>query len=232
MAPRREPTIFERYDGESPVATELRRLYHNARRGVDGRENRTVLLTSSNRGEGKSTIASYLAMTVAQFPSKKVLLVDADLRRPRAHRIFGVNNPLGLKDCLAEGIDPMTAVKRTPVENLHVVTAGERVEQPGRLFQSERLAEVVDKLAFYHDLVVVDSAPVLPVSDTLFLCPVIDAVLLVVLAGVTPREVVHRTRAVLDDSGARVAGVVLNNASRVLPYYYDYRYYQSEAGGE
>ena len=222
-------TIFEYFDSESPVATELRRLYHNAKKGPDGRQQKSFLITSANRGEGKSTIASWLAVTIAQFPRKRVLIVDADLRRPRAHRIFGLENAVGFKDCLEGAVDPMEVVKRTEQENLSVITAGERTANPGKLFGSETLREVLGKLAFYHDVVIVDSAPVLAVSDTLFLCSEIETVLMVVMAGVTPRQVVVRARNILLDSNAHVGGVVLNNASRVLPYYYDYEYYGSEA---
>jgi capsular exopolysaccharide synthesis family protein len=220
-----DKTIFDVYDGESPVATELRRLYHNAKRDDDGRHYKSFLVTSSNRGEGKSTISSWLSVTIAQFPTKKVLHVDADLRRPRVHSNFGLQNSVGLKDCLADNVDPMDVVKKTPIPNLNIITAGDRTPQPGKLFESEHLKEVLNKLEFYYDIVIVDSAPVLAVSDTLFLCSEIEAVMLVVLAGVTPREVVQRTKNVLDDSRANVAGVILNNATQVLPYYYDYKYY-------
>jgi capsular exopolysaccharide synthesis family protein len=221
-------TIFESYDGESPIATELRRLYHNAKRSEDGRQYKSFLVTSSTRGEGKSTISSWLAVTIAQFPTKRVLHIDADLRRPRAHTIYGLENAVGLKDCLANHVDPMDVVKKTPLPNLNVITAGERTSQPGKLFESEHLKEVLNKLEFYYDIVIVDSAPVLAVSDTLFLCTEIEAVLLVVLAGVTPREVVRRTQDVLEDSDANLVGVVLNNVAQVLPYYYDYKYYGHE----
>ena len=225
MAPKPDDTIFSYYDGESPIATELRRLYHNAKKRDDGRQNRSFLITSSNRGEGKSTIASWLAVTIAQFPKKKVLLVDADLRRPRAHQLFGLKNAVGMKDCLSAEIDPMEVVKKTEMPNLNVVTAGKMTASPGKLFESETLKEVLNKFTFYYDIVIVDSAPVLAVSDTLFLCSEIECVLLVLLAGVTPREVVKRAHNILQDSRATISGVVLNNASQVLPYYYDYKYY-------
>ncbi len=228
MKTARHQNIFDTYDGESPISTELRRLYHNAKRDESQRHYKSFLVTSSTRGEGKSTISSWLSMTIAQFPSKKVLHVDADLRRPRAHDIFGVKNAVGLKDCLASNVDPMDVVKKTPMANLSVITAGERTDQPGKLFESEHLKEVLSKLEFYFDIVIVDSAPVLAVSDTLFLCSEIEAIMLVVLAGVTPREVVQRTKNILDDSHANLVGVVLNNVSQVLPYYYDYKYYGYE----
>jgi len=225
MSTEKNQTILDLYDGESPIATELRRLYHNAKRGEDGRHYKSFLVTSSTRGEGKSTISSWLSMTIAQFPSKKVLHVDADIRRARGHSIFGLENRLGLKDCLADNIDPMEVVKKTPIPNLNVITAGDRAPQTGKLFESEHLREVLSKVEFYYDVVIVDSAPVLAVSDTLFLCSAVEAVILVVLAGVTPREVVRRTQDVLHDSHANLVGAVLNNAAQVLPYYYDYKYY-------
>ncbi len=220
-------TIYSYYESESPLATELRRLYHNARTPADGMSPKSFMITSSNRGEGKSTITATLAMTIAQFPKKKVLLIDSDMRRPRIHEIFGIELRSGLRECLESSIDPMTVVQDSRLANLQILTAGAPSSTPGQLFESEALQEMIKKVTFYYDVVLVDTAPVLAVSDTLFLCSVIDEVLLVVLAGVTPREVVTRARNVLLDSNARLGGVVLNNASRALPYYYDNRYYSS-----
>jgi capsular exopolysaccharide synthesis family protein len=156
------------------------------------------------------------------------VIIDADLRRPRIHQVFGLDCDDGLKECLESSIDPMKVVKSTELPNLQVITAGGRSQTPGKLFESEVLSEVLRKVSFYYDVILVDSAPVLAVSDTLFLCSEIDSVMLVVLAGVTPREVVIRARNVLLDSNAQIGGVVLNNASGVLPYYYDYKYYSYE----
>lgn len=225
---QKHQTIFDNYESESPIATELRRLYHNARKSVNGVPPTSFLVTSSNRGEGKSMIASNLAVTIAGFPKKKIVIIDADLRRPRIHQVFGLNCNDGLKECLESSIDPMKVVKSTELPNLQVITAGSRSNTPGKLFESEVLSEMLKKVSFYYDVVIVDSAPVLAVSDTLFLCSEIDAVMFVVLAGVTPREVATRSRNVLLDSNAYIAGVVLNNASGVLPYYYDYKYYSHE----
>lgn len=220
-------TVFEQYEVESPIATELRRLYNNIRRLSDGSPLKSVLLTSSTRNEGKSTITAYLAVTIAQFPRKKVLVVDADLRRPKMHTMFGLDEEQGLSECLVDPIDPMKLVKKTHMPNLDVITCGTKHEAPSRLFESERLAEVLNKIQFYYDVVLVDSAPVIPVSDTLFLCPEIEWVLFVVLTGVTPRDVVLRARTILADAKANVAGVVVNNVTQVLPHSYDYDYYES-----
>ena len=220
--------IFSTYDSEAPIATELRRLYHNAKSASQDGRLKSLLITSSNRGEGKSTTTSYLGLTIAQFPRKKILIVDADFRLPRIHSMFGVRNDYGLHECLKDNVDPMKVVTKTQLENLHVITAGGRTRSPSRLFESEQLSDVLAKLTFYYDMVLVDSAPVLAVSDTMFLCSVVDAVLFVVMAGVTPKEVAIRAKNQLVDSGANILGAIVNNAAEILPYYYDSKYYQYE----
>ena len=217
--------IFSRYNVESPIATELRRLYSNLKRQSKAHNFKSFLITSSRRGEGKSTIASYLAVTIAQFSQRKVLIVDADLRRPRIHSIFGLKNTGGLLECLTGAEEPLAAIKKTELENLDVITAGGATQEPSRFFESELLSELFDKVKFYYDIVLIDSAPVLAVSDTLFLGVESDAVLLVCLAGVTPRDVVVRARDTLLDANMNLIGILVNNVSEVLPYYYDYKYY-------
>ncbi len=225
METARELSIFGNYDSESPIATELRRLYNNVKAKCVEKPSRSFLLTSSVRGEGKSTITSYLAVTIAQFPQTKVLVVDADLRRPRMHSVFGVPEEEGLIDCLGHGVDPLRVVKKTELGNLDVISTGGRTESPSKLFESEMLSEFFAKVRFYYDIVLVDSAPVLAVSDTLFLSREIEGVLFVVLAGVTPAQVVMRAKESLIDARANLVGVVVNNVSEVLPFYYDYKYY-------
>lgn len=218
-------SIFESYESESPMSTELRRLYHNIMSKNDEAPNKSVLITSSERGEGKSTITSHLALTIAQYPKNKVLVIDADLRRPRMHHLFGVDNHYGLMECLRESKDPMSVIRETRLENLKIITSGGRTNSPAQLFESEGLTEFFNKVKFYFDYVLVDSAPILAVSDILFLCSKVDSILFVVKAGSTPRQVVLRAKNILMDSQARIAGVVINNAAEVLPFYYDYKYY-------
>ena len=100
MHGKTEASIYDTFDQESPIATEMRRLYSNIRHTQGKGEKRSFLVTSANRGEGKSTVASHLALTVARFRNKKSLIVDADLRRPRLHQIFNVPKNPGLLECL------------------------------------------------------------------------------------------------------------------------------------
>jgi capsular exopolysaccharide synthesis family protein len=215
------------------MATEMRRLYSNVSH-LHGKPNmRSFLITSANRGEGKSTISSHLALTVARFKGKKSLIVDADLRKPRLHHIFNVRREPGLLECLEGRIDPLEAVKDTPVDNLKVIPAGAWIASPGHLFEGNILSEIFKKIRFYYDIVIVDSAPVIPTSDPMLISSEVDGVILVLLAGKTPRKVAGRARDILLDANANLLGVVVNNLSEVLPYYYDYKYYgyreQSEA---
>jgi len=218
-------TIYDLFDQESPMATEMRRLYSNIRHLHGKPDMRSFLITSSDRGEGKSTISSHLALTVARFKGKKSLIVDADLRRPRLHEIFGVPRAPGLLECLEGKLDPLDAVKDTPVENLKVIPAGARVASPAHLFEGDILSDIFKKLRFYFDIVIVDSAPIIPVSDPMLISSEVDGVILVLLAGKTPRTVATRARDILLDANANLLGVVVNNLSEVLPYYYDYKYY-------
>jgi capsular exopolysaccharide synthesis family protein len=218
-------TIYEIFDQESPIATEMRRLYSNIRH-IDGRSpKRSFLITSADRGEGKSTVASHLALTVARFRGKKSLVVDADLRKPKLHQIFDVPKEPGLFECLNGEIDPLDAVKDTPIENLKVIPAGRRVKSPAHLFEGDIMTEIFEKIKFYYDIVIVDSAPIVPVSDPMLISSVVDGVILVLLAGRTPRSVAMRAKNILLDANANLLGVVVNNMSEVLPYYYDYKYY-------
>ncbi len=225
MDKEQKQTIYEIFDQESPIATEMRRLYSNIRH-VDGLSpKRSFLVTSTDRGEGKSTVASHLALTVARFRGKKSLVVDADLRRPKLHEIFEVPKEPGLSECLKGEIDPLDAVKDTPIENLKVIPAGSWVRSPAHLFEGDIMTEIFEKIKFYYDIVIVDSAPVIPVSDPMLISSVIDGVILVLLAGRTPRNVSLRAKNILLDANANLLGVVVNNMSEVLPYYYDHRYY-------
>lgn len=223
--PKTELDILSTYEAESPLATELRRIYQNMSAVKQGRKHKSFMVTSAMRGEGKSTVTSNLAVTIAQYPSRKVLVIDCDLRRPRVHKIFGVPNSPGTFECLNESVDPLEVVRKTKLPNLDVIPGGGPTTGASQLFESGALSPFFEKAKFYYDIVLVDSPPVLAVSDTLFLCPEVEAVLYVLLAGVTAREVILRATQVLRDSEANIIGAIVNNAPEILPYYYDYKYY-------
>jgi receptor protein-tyrosine kinase len=121
------------------------------------------------------------------------------------------------------GLGPKDTIKRTPLEKLDLITAGVFEGPPAEVFNAEAMGRLVDQMKYYYDLVLVDSAPVLPVSDPMLLAPKVDGALLVVRAGSTQREIVQRAVDIIGHQ--KVIGVVMNDVDSSLPYYYDYGYY-------
>ena len=216
--------ITECFHLESPLATEYRRLLQNLRR-IDARsELKSVLLTSSVVGEGKSTISSLLAITAAR-KGQRTVLVDCDIRRPALHRLFRLERARGLVEVLGEGVSYKDVVKKTSLENLDIITAGKVTAHPSELFNTASIDALVRELKFYYDLLIMDSPPVLPVSDPMMLAQSVDGVILVIKAGETAREIVLRSVEIMRSNRTNILGVVLNNARNRLPYYYDYSHY-------
>jgi capsular exopolysaccharide synthesis family protein len=225
MSPKPRKLIFDLYDPESPVGTEFRRLLHNITRATKGKERKSFLTTSAMLSEGKSTVSAYLALTSAAYKSHKTVLVDCDLRRPSIHRLFGLPLEGGVTDVIDGKLSAEEAFKGTKVENLWVLTAGTLKKNPTELFESQGVKKVVEQLKFYFELVFVDCAPIIPVSDPVELAPELDGVLLVIKAGTTQSEVILRAADIVQKADAEIVGVVLNNMNSVLPYFYNHSYY-------
>lgn len=220
--------LLEYYDMESPYATEFRRLLHNLNHRAAKDSAKTILITSAMLAEGKSTVASFLAMTAARMKQRRTLLVDCDLRRPTLHQLFGVPREKGLVEILTQNARVKDVIKKTDSEHLDILTAGRAVEQPTEVFDSGAIHKLLQEVRFYYDLILVDCAPVLPVSDPMLLAAEMDGVLLVVRAGSTQREVVKRAVVLLQNNRTNFMGIVLNNMSNILPYYYRESYYGYE----
>jgi capsular exopolysaccharide synthesis family protein len=225
MAKRRN-NITKTYDPESPFATEFRRLLYNMTKSKQLPDNsKAFLVTSASTGEGKSTISAFLGMTAALHRPRKTLLIDADLRRPVLHEMFGVEQKGGLSNVILDNAKIEDCVKKTDIDNLDLLTSGEQQKNPTELFDSPVLQTFVESARFYYELIIIDSAPVIPVSDPLILGGEVDGICLVIKAGETQQEVVTRAVSLIEQSGARLLGVVLNNVKHALPYYYNHKYY-------
>jgi len=224
----RTPTISSWYDEESLLSTEFRRLYSKLRHLNPGKQIRNLLITSAALGEGKSTTAALLAVTISKYRDTNTLLIDCDLRRPSVHKLFGLKKDNGFSD-VALKKQPLKAVlKETFIPKLKVLTSGDLKNSPAEIFNLPNLKDLFAECKFYFDTILVDSAPTIPVSDTLILSSEMDGALMVIKAGKTPREIVKRAADLMRDAGINILGVVLNNAENVLPYYYNCRndYYQ------
>jgi capsular exopolysaccharide synthesis family protein len=170
---------------------------------------RTLAVTSTNAAEGKTLVASSLAVSMAAA-GRRVLLVDADLRRPQQHRIFEVPKTPGLSNVLAGQVKVSDAVLQTATPGLFILPAGEVLEGASDLLESERLKRLVGGFGEHFDLVILDSPPVLAVADASIVGNAVSAVLFVVAAGQTSRDVALLALDRLASVQAYVAGVVLN----------------------
>jgi succinoglycan biosynthesis transport protein ExoP len=213
----------------SPVSEAFRVLRTNIRFSSVDRPIRTLLVTSAGPTEGKSTTAANLAAVMAQA-GLKAIVVDADLRRPRLHRVFGIHPRGGLTGSLLEG-SMDGRLQPSQVEGLAVLPAGERPPNPSELLGSRRLRELLGLLTQHVDMVVIDSPPVLPVTDAAVLAQSVDGVLLVVDAGETRRGIAQHAVESLRQVGANVIGVVLNRVPTGKGgYYYYYQDYYGDGG--
>jgi len=175
--------------------------------------------------EGKSTVCSFLSLTAVRHKGMKTLLIDCDLRRPVIHKFFAMERAPGPSGILSRGLGMEDCIRKTAVETLDVITAGEATPHPAEVLDVEAIGRLVDEMKFYYDLILVHTAPLLPVSDPVLLAPKMYGIVLVVKAGATQHEVVSRAVDIIDTSRDKVLGVVLNNMNNSLTYYYDYSYY-------
>ena len=191
---------------------------------VDGQV-KSIMVTSSGSGEGKSTTAANLAIVMAQT-GQRVILVDADLRRPVQHRLFELPNSKGLTMALLDlNAPPKEHLQATSVPGLQIMTSGAIPPNPAELLGSQRQADLLADLEKEADLIILDSPPVLTVADALVLAPRVSGVLLVVEVGSTRRGAVQKAVDTLLHADARVLGVALNRLTLRRSAYY-YHYYQ------
>lgn len=201
----------------------LRTNLHFIGRGGDFK---VLTVTSATSGEGKTTTAANLAVALAR-EGKKVIVVSCDLRKPRLHRFFGLENETGVSSILVGDTNPSEAIQRPQIPNLRVLASGPPPPNPAELLASERFDELLAMLRGSVDFVVVDTAPVLAVTDTLVIAPKTDGVLIVTDAGTTTRGAAVHTREQLEQVGANIVGGILNNLRRSRATYYPYYYYES-----
>ncbi len=194
---------------------------------------RTILITSPAMGEGKSTVASNLAITIASA-SQKVVLVDADLRRPQQHVLFGIDHKIkGLSSFLADKMTLEEAIEPTGIENLSILTCGPTVSNPAEIINSDNFTRLVRRLADEYDRVIIDSPPVIAVADAQILAGLCDATILVVRAQTSTRRVSLQAHNTLASVSARILGVVVNDVPLKgdrYGYYGGYGYYYGEHG--
>ncbi len=206
----------------SHLTESFRRLKAMIRSLEADRKLRTVTFTSAGKGEGKSTVALNLAIAMCQDFDTRVAIVDADLRRPRVHRLLGITPRRGLSDILSGESVPEDVMITNSVPRLTIIPGGRSSKTPAELLASPRMRQFVEELKSRFDFVIFDTPPVLTVSDAIVLGPMTDGVIMVIQAGKARKNLVARAVELLHNS--RILGFVLNRGDLVLSHY-GYRYY-------
>jgi polysaccharide biosynthesis transport protein len=203
----------------SPVTEAYRTLRTNILLSRAGQPPKVTLMTSALSVEGKTVTTVNTAALFASM-GMKVVLVDADLRRPRCHELLLSKNVVGMTEVLTGQIEIAEATQKTPIDNLFLISAGTIPPNPAELIGSKSMRQTLDGLRTQFDFVFIDSAPVMIVSDSLFIAAIADGTVVLVDSSTTPRTMVTETCSRLGRVGAKVLGVVLNQVDTKQPGYY------------
>src|SRR4029079_10573871 len=219
------PELLLHVTGRSALAEAYRQLRTSVLLSTAGRAPKTLLVTSSLPGEGKTTTAVNTAVNLAQTGAQ-VVIIDADMRRPRLQSIFDLRGQLGLSSILSADVseaEMLAMVSRNETTGVNILTSGPIPPNPAELLGSDQMRRLVEVLQKHFMHVVIDSPPVSSFTDGVLLATLVDGVLLVVHGGKSSRHIVRRSRQLLMDVGAKIFGVVLNNVAVQSHDYYYYR---------
>lgn len=209
---------------KSPISEAYRTLRTNVQfTGVDS-ETKKIMITSSGPREGKSTTAANLAVSIAQS-GKSVLLIDADMRNPTQHKLFGLSNEEGLSVSLVQDQDFQAYIKETAVPGVSLLSGGPIPPNPAELVGSKRMKRLIEVLSEQFDVVLIDTPPIIAVTDAAIIAQEVDGVILVLASGEVNKEFAKRAKAHLDKVGAKILGAVLNKADMKTSEYHYYYYY-------
>jgi capsular exopolysaccharide synthesis family protein len=209
--PTTPSTLVALSDPQSAAAEAFRTVRTNIQFAGLDRTLQLLTVTSAGIDEGKSQVAANLAITMAQA-EQRVVLVDCDLRRPALHTLFGLNNDVGITTMLLASEGTPAPLQQTSVPGLQLLASGPLPPRPADILGSRRLGEILHALRAVADVIIIDTPPVLAVTDAVVLAPRVDGVILVLRAGHTRREPAKQARAVLEKSKANIVGIVLNDA--------------------
>lgn len=223
-----EVTLIANTDAKSPVSEAYRTIRTNIKfSNIAGQELKTIMLTSATPNEGKSTTVSNLAVVMAQA-GHSVVLCDCDFRNPTQHKIFGLHNK-GLSNCVATGSNVMDIIQQTSVPNLYVLTSGPVAPNPSELLASQNMVDILEELKQHFDYVLIDTPPIMPVTDAAVVSAKVDGTILVIASGAVSPSVAVEAKTRLEQAGAHLLGVVLNKvdvgANSHYGYGYGYYYY-------
>ncbi|HFC12066.1 MAG TPA: polysaccharide biosynthesis tyrosine autokinase [Anaerolineae bacterium] len=208
-------------DPRSPVSEAYRKLRTNLSFYSLDDPIKTLVVTSAEPNEGKSTTVANLAVTMAQA-GNKTIVVDCDLRKPSLHTLFDLPNDKGFTDLMLSDADELPLQKIAAVDNLFVLTSGEIPPNPADILGSKKVTGIIERLVNSADIVLFDAPPVIAVTDAVVLGTKVDGVLLVLQAGKSRRDHAERAKQLLEQAKVRIVGATLTNAPKddaVSSYY-------------
>ncbi len=189
---------------------------------------KTILVTSATEGEGKTIVATNLALGFAMLNEMKTVCIDSDMYHPALHHIFNLNKSPGLSEILINKCSFDSVLTESNIKNLNVITSGKSSASTSMLLGSNKMGEIIQHLKGIFDIILFDTAPVVSSSDPLVLCPYVDGVILVIEADKTQREVVQRAKTSIEFTQTKILGVVLNKKEYILPHYIYERLYHTK----
>lgn len=226
-------TIITMDQPRSPVSESFRSLRTNLQFASVATPLQTILVTSASPEDGKTSVVANLANVISQN-DRRVVVIDADLRKPRIHKIFKLSNRTGLTDYFLNSQDQLNgALMKTEMKGLTVITSGSLPPNPSELLGTDRMVEVIKLLTTHFNTIILDSPPLLAVTDALVLAPRVDGVILVIDPRKTKRAAVQHVIEQLKQVNANLLGVVFNNV-RIdrTHYYYNRDYYYGKPYGK
>lgn len=215
----------------SPIAEAYRTLRTNIQFSSFDKKIQTIVITSSGPSEGKSTTSSNLAVVMAQN-GNKTILIDCDQRKSKLHKVFVTSNQKGLSDLLVGNSAFEEAVQKTGIENLDILTSGTRPPNPSELLASTKMEKFIENLREKYDCIIIDTPPVIAVTDAQIVSRYADGCLLVVASAQAEREAALKAKELLEKVGAKIIGVVLNKLDIQEKGYYGQYYADYSDDGE
>ncbi len=212
-------------DPKAPASEAFRELRTNLQYASVDREIKAMVLTSPSLGDGKTVTTVNLAVALAQS-GRKVLIMDADLRKPKVHHYFGIKNGEGLTNILTEDKDmkKIKITEKNDIPNLYIMTSGPIPPNPAEILSSNKMRQLLEQLKKEYDVIVIDTPPVGQVTDAAVLSGITDGVLLVISSGDTRIEMAKRAKKALEGVNAHVIGTVLTKLDTGRTSYYYYKY--------
>lgn len=217
-------------DLKNPATEAYRVIRTSIQFAQAGKELKTLAVTSCMPNEGKSITVANLAVVLTQA-GKSVLLLDCDMRNPTVHKNFNLSNKVGLSSCISMGTALSDAVQKTSIEGLYALTGGVIPPNPSELLGSEQMKNVLQRAKEQYDYVLIDTPPVMPVTDALIVSRFVDGMILVIASAEVKVEMARDVKNQLVNAGANILGVVLNKV-RSEHHGYGYYYYYGSKGAE